>query len=76
MINDANDAVAVLSGKDHRLIGERVVNTAGEDLGPVADVDFDPDTGRLVALTLTSGPISGERLIAIGSYAAVVHPDS
>lgn len=76
VIIDANHAVAALSGKDQRLIGKRVLNTAGKDLGPVADVDFDPDTGQLVALTLTTGPISGERLIAIGSYAAVVHPDS
>ncbi|MGI8868358.1 MAG: PRC-barrel domain-containing protein [Mycobacteriales bacterium] len=76
VIIDANHAVAALSGKDQRLIGKRVLNTAGKDLGPAADVDFDPDTGQLVALTLTTGPISGERLIAIGSYAAVVHPDS
>ncbi|PZS14471.1 MAG: hypothetical protein DLM57_14460 [Pseudonocardiales bacterium] len=76
VIIDANDAVAELSGKDQRLIGKRVLNTAGEDLGPVTDVDFDPDTGRLVALTLATCTIVGDRLIAIGSYAAVAHPDS
>lgn len=76
VIIDDNDAVAELSGKDQRLIGKRVLNSAGEDLGPVADVDFDPDTGRLVALTLTTGTIAGDGLIAIGSYAAVVHPGS
>lgn len=76
VIIDANDAVAALSGKDHRLIGKRVLTTAGEDLGPVADVDFDPENGRLITLTLATGGIAGERLIAIGTYAAVVHPDS
>lgn len=76
VIIDANDAVAALSGKDHHLIGKRVLTTAGEDLGPVTDVDFDPENGRLITLTLATGGIAGERLIAIGSYAAVVHPDS
>lgn len=76
VIIDANDAIAELSGKDQRLVGKRVLNTAGEDLGPVTDVDFDPDTGRLVALALAAGSIAGARLIGIGSYAAVVHPDS
>ncbi len=76
VITDANDAVAALSGKDQRLIGKRVLSTAGEDLGSVADVDFDPENGRLITLSLAAGGIAGERLIAIGSYAAVVHPDS
>ncbi len=76
VIIDADDAVAALSGEDRRLIGKRVLNTAGEELGTVADVDFDPQNGRLISLTLATGGIAGERLIAIGSYAAVVHPDS
>lgn len=75
-IFDADDAVAALSGKDHHPIGKRVLTTAGEDLGSVADVDFDPENGRLITLTLATGGIAAERLIAIGSYAAVVHPDS
>ncbi|MEO6701002.1 MAG: PRC-barrel domain-containing protein [Jatrophihabitantaceae bacterium] len=75
-IIDANDAVAALAGKDRRLLGKQVLNTAGEDLGPVEDVDFDPATGRLVALSLVTGAIAGDRLIGIGSYAAVVHPVS
>ena len=49
VITDANDAVAALSGKDRRLLGKRVLNTIGEDLGPVTDVDFDPDTGAVTA---------------------------
>ncbi len=70
----ANDAVAALSGKDQRLLGKRVLDTAGVDLGAVTDVEFDPDTGALTALTLASGAIGGERLIGIGSYSVVVHP--
>ncbi len=76
VIVDANDVVKALSGKDHRLVGRRVLTTTGEDLGTVDDVDFDPETGRLMTLTLGSAAIAGERLIGIGSYAAVVHPES
>jgi len=76
MISEANDAVADLSGKAQRVLGKRVLTTGGEDLGQVADVDFDPDTGVITALTLPSGPIAGERLIGIGSYAAVVRAGS
>lgn len=76
VIIDTNDAVAALSGKDQHLIGKRALTTAGEDLGPVVDVDFDPESGQLIALTLTTSAIAGDHLIAIGSYAAIVHPDS
>ncbi|MEO6414027.1 MAG: PRC-barrel domain-containing protein [Pedococcus sp.] len=76
VILDANDAVAALAGKNQRLLGKRVLNTDGEDLGAVADVEFDPATGRLTALLLANGAVRGELLIGIGSYAAIVHADS
>ena len=46
VIHDANDAVAALAGRGHRLFGKRVLNTDGEDLGAVTDAEFDPATGR------------------------------
>lgn len=70
--HDADAAVAALSGKDRRLLGKRVLNTIGEDLGPVTDVDFDPDTGAVNSLVLATGDVAGDRLIGIGSYAAIV----
>ncbi len=76
VILDANGAVAALAGKYQRLVGKRLLNTDGEDLGLVTDVEFDPETGRLTALLLANGDVPGERLIGIGSYAAVVHADS
>ena len=76
VILDANDAVAALAGKNQRLLGKRVVNTDGEDLGAVTDAEFDPSTGLLTALLLANGAVRGERLIGVGSYAAVVHADS
>ncbi len=75
VILDANDAVAALAGKNHRLLGKRVLNTDGEDLGDVTDAEFDPATGQLTALLLGNDTVRGERLIGIGSYAAVVHAD-
>ncbi len=72
-ITEANDAVAALSGNGRRLLGKRVLNTIGEDLGPVTDVDFDPRTGAVTAIVLANGDVAGDRLIGIGSYAAIVH---
>lgn len=72
----ASDAVAALTGKDHRLVGKRVLNTDGEDLGKVTDAEFDPATGRLTALVLKNDTVGGDRLIGIGSYAAIVHAGS
>ena len=41
----------------------------------MTDAEFDPATGRLTALILATGTVGGERLIGIGSYAAIVHAD-
>ncbi len=74
-LGEANDAVAALSGKAHRLVGKRVLDATGVDHGSVTDVEFDPETGKLVMLQLTDGAtIAGQLLIGVGSYAAVVHP--
>lgn len=75
-IGDAEDTIAALTGKHKRIVGKRVLNTLGEDLGPVIDVEFDPTSGRLLTLTLKTGSIEGERLLAVGSYATVVRPPS
>ena len=71
-IGDADDTVAALADKHKRLMGKPVLNTFGEDLGPVTDVEFDPKSGRLITLTLKTGSIAGERLLAVGTYATVV----
>jgi len=71
-IGDADDTVAALADKHKRLMGKRVLDTFGEDLGPVTDVEFDPKSGRLITLTLKTGSIAGERLLAVGTYATVV----
>ncbi len=76
VIQDANDEVAALAGRGQRLLGKRVLNTDGEELGTVTDAEFDPATGRLSALLLANETVRGELLIGIGSYAAIVHAES
>lgn len=71
-ITDATPEIAELTGKEHRLLGKRVLSTAGDDLGNVADVEFDPATGVVTALWLATGALDGTRLIGVGSYAVVV----
>jgi sporulation protein YlmC with PRC-barrel domain len=65
--------LSALIGKDHRLPGKRVLSTAGDELGKVTDVDFDPATGAITTLILSTGEVAGLRFIGVGSYAVVVH---
>ncbi len=72
-----DDYLTKLSGARHALPGKRVLTTAGEDVGTVRNVEFDQATGRLDALIMESGPIAPDRLLGVGSYAAIVravHP--
>lgn len=61
-----------LSGKDHHFLGKRVLLTVGDELGEVDDVEFDPDSGELVAIMLKDGDVEAHRLVGVGSYAVVV----
>lgn len=71
-ITEADDAVTALLGKDHRLVGKRVLSTAGDELGTVTDVEFDGRSGAVTVLVLAGGEIAGVRLRGVGSYAVVV----
>ena len=73
-IVDAAPAIVALSGKEHRLVGKRVLTVAGDDIGTVDDVEFDADTGTITSLLLPAGDVAGARLIGVGSYAVVVRP--
>ena len=75
VIREANDAVKELSGKAHHLLGKRVLNTLGEDLGALLDVRFDSASGTVETLLLPARDIAGSLLIGIGSYAVIVHGD-
>jgi len=41
----------------------------------ITDLEFEPATGNLVALCTTAGEVRGQRLVDVGSYAAIVRPD-
>lgn len=64
--------VTALTGKDHVLIGKRVLSNAGDELGHVKDVEFDAETGVLEELLLADATVAGARLVGVGSYAVVV----
>ncbi len=66
--------IQALSGKDHRILGKRVLTTSGDDIGKVNDIEFDPETGTITALVLTGGDMAGISLVGVGSYATVVRP--
>jgi len=57
------------------LLGKRLLDDAGDELGTVDDVEFDDTTGVVEHLRAGDEPIAGERIIGIGSYAVVVSVD-
>ena len=71
---EAAPAIVALSGKEHRLIGKRVLTAGGDDIGTVDDIEFDADTGTITSLLLAAGDVAGARLLGVGSYAVVVRP--
>lgn len=74
-VGGADREIDKLSGKDHHFIGKRVLATVGDEIGQVADVEFDPTSGEIQALVLSNGDIDAGRLVGVGSYAVVVQDD-
>ena len=71
-LTEPTEPVSALSGKDHRLLGKRVLATTGDEIGKLDDVEFDPETGVITALVLAGGDVAGIHLLGVGSYAVVV----
>lgn len=71
-ITEAGEDVAALLGKDHHLLGKRVLSSAGDELGKVTDIEFSAESGRVTALHLDGSQVAGQRLLGVGSYAVVV----
>jgi uncharacterized protein YrrD len=75
-IGDGGEALQALSGKAHRVLGKRVLTSTGDELGKVADVDFDPVSGVLTALHVDDESVlDAAGLLGIGSYAVVVRDE-
>ena len=73
VIRPARDALEQRA-EDHDLeiLGKRALTEHGMELGPVTDVDFDPETGAVTSLITKTETIAGQRLIGLGGYAVVV----
>ena len=76
VITETPADVAALSDKAHRVLGKRVLDSRGDELGEVKDVDFDPTNGTITALVLADRRVAGIRLVGIGSYAVVVRAEA
>ena len=74
-IGEADEQVSELLGKDHQVLGKRVLSTHGADVGKVTDVEFDHESGAIENLVLGNETIGGSRLLGVGSYAVVVRLD-
>ena len=71
-VRDAEGRTAELLAGEHRILGKCLLDEAGDDLGRVMDVEFDPRTGSIRELITTGGRVDGDRLFGCGRYAAVV----
>lgn len=58
------------------LLNKRVLGDDGNEAGTLTDIDFDPDSGRVLAVMTSTGRIGGERLRGCGSYAVMVRADN
>jgi uncharacterized protein YrrD len=73
VIRPARDAVEQRAeDNDLEIMGKRVLTERGMEIGPVTDVDFDPETGAVTSLITKTETIDGRRLIGLGGYAVVV----
>ncbi|MFD4628929.1 hypothetical protein ACFVYR_03360 [Streptomyces sp. NPDC058284] len=65
--------VSADSSKSQDLLGKRLLTELGDTVGTLADVAFDPESGRIDTLHSSRGDrIPGGRLLGIGSYAVVI----
>ncbi len=76
VVTDIDAELEALGDKAREMVKKRVLTSAGDDLGIVKDIDFDPATGVLTAFLLDGAPdIAADRLIGVGSYAVVVRAE-
>ncbi|MEO7421965.1 MAG: PRC-barrel domain-containing protein [Ornithinibacter sp.] len=76
VVTDTDAELEALGAKARKLMKKRVLTSAGDELGTVKDVDFDPATGALTWFLLGGEPdVAADRLIGVGSYAVVVRAE-
>ncbi len=72
LIVNEEGAFAELNSKQHAILKKRILTSAGQQIGIVRDVDFDPADGRILGILTDDQPIDGRTLLGIGSYAVIV----
>lgn len=75
VIGSPDETVSALTGKDHHVLGKRVLTSRGADIGKVTDVEFDHESGAIENLVLDDRTVGGARLLGVGSYAVVVRAE-
>jgi uncharacterized protein YrrD len=54
------------------LVGKRALSERGNEHGPIADVEFDPDSGNIGSVLVGEERIPATDLLGVGSYAAIL----
>ncbi len=73
-IVEPDDRLTELSAKQHTILKKRALTTAGDEVGTVRDVEFDPADGALVSIRLDENTWDGQGLVGVGSYAVMLRP--
>lgn len=68
----ADPELAILADKHHDILGRRVLDAGGTELGTVKDVDFDLQTGTVTTVITDRAEIPGAAVIGLGTYALIV----
>ncbi|MGI8879322.1 MAG: PRC-barrel domain-containing protein [Jatrophihabitans sp.] len=72
-VRDAESPSEIATVKGNRaLLGARVLTDAGEEIGPLEDVEFDSANGTVQSVRVPGGVIEAGRLRGLGGYALVV----
>ena len=75
-ITDTDAELAALSNKAHRVLGKLTLTIAGDALGKISDVDFDPGSGTITAVVIDDIDVVSVKLVGVGSYAVVVEVEA
>lgn len=71
-LRPAAGQLAELGTKQRALLGKRLLDEGGNELGAVEDVEFDAASGAVTLLRTKTEEIAGARLRGVGGYAVVV----
>jgi sporulation protein YlmC with PRC-barrel domain len=66
-----DDAEAAAAHPDKDLLDKPALSEFGMDLGTVVDAEVDPHSGALLTVVTDRGELDAQRLLGVGSYAAV-----